>query len=92
MDTTTILQMFGVTIEQVGVVAAAVFVVMEFLKGTWPTFFNGSKTVIAAIIVGVAISAKLVYPDWGAMLALSIAAYILPAGVHKMFKRVAPNA
>lgn len=92
MEPTEILEIFGVTIEQVAVVSAIVMLVLEFLKGQFPTFFNGWKTVVAAFVIGFAASLKLVYPDWGAMIALTVAAYILPAGAHKIIKRVMPNA
>lgn len=92
MEPTELLDVFGVTMEQVGIVSAIVFLVMEFLKGQFPGFFTGWKTLVTALAIGMLASVKLVYPDWGAVITLSIAAYILPVGVHKMIKRVSPNA
>lgn len=91
MEPTEILIMFGLTMEQVGFVSGVVLLLCEVLKGKFPTVFTGWKTDAAAIVIAGLASIKMVYPDWTAVVALTLAAWLLPAGVHKMIKRVSPN-
>lgn len=83
-----IAQIFGITIEQIALVAGIVFFVVEFLKGKFPKFIKGIVTDISAVVIGLGISIAIAHPNWAHIIALTGAAWMFPAGAHKMVNRL----
>jgi len=87
---TELLTLFGVSVEQIALVSGVVLLAVEYLKRE----FKGTaweitewKTKVIAFAVAFGISAKLLYPDWGAIITLAIASFILPSGLKSLVKK-----
>lgn len=87
---TELLTLFGVSVEQLAFVSCVVLLAIEYLKReleetTWE--IKGWTTRVVALVVAFGISTKLLYPDWGAVVTLAIASFILPSGIKSLVKK-----
>lgn len=92
MDT-TILELFGVSPADLGMVAGAVWVIIEFIKGklgtAWATVPKWGRDLIPLVIAGLIsykVSAVGGPPDWWQVASLAVAAWMAPVAVHKARK------
>jgi len=83
-------QFFGVTWDQLLMVAGMTYFIIEAMKGKFPNFFFGTAYTIAALLVSAFISAKMLNfqfaTEWSTMLVLTVAAWLIPIGAHKARK------
>ena len=82
-EVSKLVEMFGVTFEDVGYVAGLVYVLMELVKKKFPSLFVGGwKTEVLALLLSGGIAYWLYAPVWESVIALTVIAWILPMGVH----------
>lgn len=81
-------ELFGISPTNLALVSGIVYLMIEFFKKKFPTFFVGGwKTDILALVVAFGTALKVYgLQNLESFLALGILAWIIPAGFHKLKK------
>lgn len=85
-----LIELLGVDPGTFAALSAVVFTLVNFLKGKAPEFFNGVRTEIAAVVISLLLSFKVLAPamvdDWIQVGVLTVLLWLVPAGFHKTLK------
>lgn len=77
------IEMFGVSIENFAFATGFVYLVVELIKRKFKTvFIGGWKTQLLALVLSFLIAFKMYGQLWEPTIALTLAAWLLPAGIH----------
>jgi len=84
---TQLFDFFGVPAETVLIISGLVWVVVELIKGKFPSgAIYGWRTDVIAIIVAIGLSLKALWPNWPMAMVCGVLCWLIPAGVHQRTK------
>lgn len=82
-----VLNLFGITLEQLLLVSAVVLFAVESAKKLFPTYIDGAKTIALSAVFSFAVAWKVAYPNWEHVIALAVLTVLASAGTKSLIKK-----